>query len=200
MQTLPIAPTYAGVDFKSNIILETTDQQAVVFPRNLAQQCGTLRAYLSGAGELKVPVKASADTIRRVHIYLNHYGGEAPVLDIERPLRADLAEVLPEWEYGYYKEHLVVDGDVRKSDNVFLVLNAAQALGCDTLRDLACAALANVVKMVKGEQDFYQLFGVPAGEEFTEAEKDKLYEDYEYRDTKAAGGEAGAEAPEEVAA
>lgn len=194
MQTLPKAESYAGVDHGQNVILESTDGKAVVFPRKLAQQCSTLRNLLVNQGELKIPVKVSADTLGRVYTYLAHYEGQPPTLEIERPLRADLSECLPEWEYSYYKDNLIEGGDIRKSDNVFLVLNAAQALGCDTLRDLACAAIANIVKEVKGEQDFYQLFGVTEG--FNKAEKEKLYEDYEYRDTKAGGGEA----PEEVAA
>eukprot|EP01062_Namystynia_karyoxenos_P036767 TRINITY_DN2677_c0_g1_i1.p2 TRINITY_DN2677_c0_g1~~TRINITY_DN2677_c0_g1_i1.p2 ORF type:complete len:197 (+),score=85.68 TRINITY_DN2677_c0_g1_i1:118-708(+) len=195
MQTIPKQADYTGIDWSLNVVLETSDQQAVVFPRKLATLCDKVRPVIAAARDVKVPVPVTADTLQKVCLYLEHHSGEwPPELNVERPLRADLKDTLPAWDYEFYKSQMLGGGDVHRSDNIFLLLKAGMALGCDPLRDFACAALANIVKDVKGEQDFYGLFGV--ADPFSAKEKEKLYEDYEYRDSKgpAAGGEEAAPA------
>eukprot|EP01060_Flectonema_neradi_P007465 TRINITY_DN1520_c0_g1_i1.p1 TRINITY_DN1520_c0_g1~~TRINITY_DN1520_c0_g1_i1.p1 ORF type:complete len:212 (+),score=42.42 TRINITY_DN1520_c0_g1_i1:66-638(+) len=187
METMPIADQYPSVDFNENIVLECSDSMACVLPKVLAKTCTVLNKLMSEEkGEVKVPLsEIRSDTIDKIYKYLDYHKNEwPPSLKLEQPLKEDLKETLRNEPFllNYYENELLENGDVSKSDHIFLVLRASQYLTCEPLRDFAAAAMANLVKGVKDEQDFYDLFKVDTP--FTDAEKDKLYEDYEYRNSR----------------
>eukprot|EP01059_Diplonema_ambulator_P003811 TRINITY_DN13507_c0_g1_i1.p1 TRINITY_DN13507_c0_g1~~TRINITY_DN13507_c0_g1_i1.p1 ORF type:complete len:216 (+),score=84.78 TRINITY_DN13507_c0_g1_i1:67-648(+) len=185
VEKMPIGDNYPLVDFSRNIVLECSDGVACVMPISAAKRCNVLAQLISkSAGEVKVPLyEIHSDIVAKICMYIQHHHSEwPPNLRIDKPLRTDLRDALTAWDYDFYTKQLLEDGDPSKNDAIFLVLKAAQYLECDPVRDLACAALANIVRDVKGEEDFYKLFKV--SEPFTEDETKKLYEDYEYRSSK----------------
>eukprot|EP01063_Lacrimia_lanifica_P036873 TRINITY_DN7421_c0_g1_i1.p2 TRINITY_DN7421_c0_g1~~TRINITY_DN7421_c0_g1_i1.p2 ORF type:complete len:221 (+),score=121.32 TRINITY_DN7421_c0_g1_i1:78-665(+) len=190
METMPVADQYESVDYKNNIVLECSDEIACVLPKKLASFCSKLAEVIQiqdeANGEVQVPLAdIKSETINRIFIFLKHHEASwPPKLEISRPLKLSLKETMNgTWDYNtYYLNVLLNNGDVTSCDNIFLVLKATQYLDCEPLMQLACASVANVVREVKSEQDFCDLFQVK--EPFTKEEVDKLYEDYEYRDSK----------------
>eukprot|EP01061_Rhynchopus_euleeides_P026678 TRINITY_DN43473_c0_g1_i1.p1 TRINITY_DN43473_c0_g1~~TRINITY_DN43473_c0_g1_i1.p1 ORF type:complete len:225 (+),score=116.43 TRINITY_DN43473_c0_g1_i1:98-676(+) len=184
METMPVADAYSKIDFSANIVLECSDGLACVVPKNMAMKCEVLKKLMNQEeSEVKVPLsEITSDTVQRIYVYLAEYWHQWPPASIEkidRPLRQDLKTFLTDFDEDYYNNQLLQDGDINKNTNIFLVLKASQYLDCTPLMTFASAALANIVRNVKGEDDFYKQFGV--SEPFTDKEKQKLYEDYEYR-------------------
>ena len=125
---------------------------------------------------MKVPLsEITSDTVGRIFAYLAEYYNQWPpasISKIERPLRQDLKTFLTDFDIDYYNHKLLDDSDGDKNTNIFLILKASQYLDCQPLMTFASAALANIVRNVKGERDFYRQFGV--SEPFTEEEKEKV--------------------------
>ena len=122
--------------------------------------------------EVKVPLtEITSDIVKRIFLFLeqNKEWPPASLEKIERPLGHDLKTFLEPHNVTYYETQLLNDNNPKDNNNVFLVLKAAQYLSCEPLTVFASASLANIVRGVKGENDFYRMFDIE--KPFTPEEK-----------------------------
>ena len=62
-------------------------------------------------------------------------------------------------------------------EKLFYTLKAANYMNIGPLRDLCCAAIANMLRG-KNEQEIYDLFNID--EPFTQQEEERLYQEFEW--------------------
>ena len=91
-------------------------------------------------------------SLESVADYLVHYIEPNKPAVLEKPLKAALPELLNEWDRDYVYKKLYKDGNEKEHGLLFATLLAANFLGIEPLRDLCCAAIANMLRGKTPEQ------------------------------------------------
>eukprot|EP00994_Dinema_validum_P003865 NODE_1881_length_820_cov_194.792477_g1484_i0.p1 GENE.NODE_1881_length_820_cov_194.792477_g1484_i0~~NODE_1881_length_820_cov_194.792477_g1484_i0.p1 ORF type:complete len:193 (+),score=37.65 NODE_1881_length_820_cov_194.792477_g1484_i0:74-652(+) len=171
---------YSGVKATEEIVLQSNDKKEYVLPRTAIVHSKLLNDLLQedateDEGSTMVPL-ANVDsiTLETVADYLVHYGEEKPAV-LEKPLKAALPELLPEWDKDFVYKKLFKDGNEKAHGLLFGTLMAANFLGIESLRDLGCAAIANMLRGKTPEQ-IMEVFDVT--EPFTPEEERAVEQQY----------------------
>ena len=84
--------------------------------------------------------------------YLVHYVDPNKPAVLEKPLKAALPELLNDWDKEFVYKKLYKNGNEKEHGLLFATLMAANFLGIEPLRDLCCAAIANMLRGKTPEQ------------------------------------------------
>eukprot|EP01010_Urceolus_cornutus_P001023 NODE_1537_length_860_cov_275.087546_g1192_i0.p1 GENE.NODE_1537_length_860_cov_275.087546_g1192_i0~~NODE_1537_length_860_cov_275.087546_g1192_i0.p1 ORF type:complete len:205 (+),score=27.28 NODE_1537_length_860_cov_275.087546_g1192_i0:78-617(+) len=152
---------YTDVPWGKDIVLETNDESAYAMSREAIGLSKLLSEDLSGGEAQTVVPLANVDapTFESVAEYLCYYAGKAKPATIEKPLKAALPELLEDFDKKYVYQKLFNNGVEKEHAMLFNTLKAANFLGIEPLRDLCCAAIANMLRSKTPEQ-ICQTFGV----------------------------------------
>eukprot|EP01012_Entosiphon_sulcatum_P025767 TRINITY_DN31133_c0_g1_i1.p1 TRINITY_DN31133_c0_g1~~TRINITY_DN31133_c0_g1_i1.p1 ORF type:complete len:187 (+),score=48.42 TRINITY_DN31133_c0_g1_i1:37-597(+) len=161
-----------------DVVLTTSDNVKFAISKksiNLSKVLKEIIDDVASGEEANVPLaNVDAATLECVAPFLTHYTDAAPE-PIEKPLKAPLPELLPEWDKGYVYGQLIKNGDEKQHEMLFKTLMAGNFLGIEPLRDLCCAAIANILRGKTPEQ-IMEVFGVT--EPFTPEEEKAVEEQY----------------------
>eukprot|EP01006_Ploeotia_vitrea_P006176 TRINITY_DN12462_c0_g1_i1.p1 TRINITY_DN12462_c0_g1~~TRINITY_DN12462_c0_g1_i1.p1 ORF type:complete len:203 (+),score=35.74 TRINITY_DN12462_c0_g1_i1:48-611(+) len=170
----------SGVDHTKEVILTTSEGKEFVLSRDALKLSKILRDILEdspGDEETVIPVNnVDAATLQCVAPYLERYATQEPNT-IDKPLRAPLQELLNDWDKEYVYKTLFRDGDEKQHEPLFKTLLAGNFLGVEPLRDLCCAAIANMLRGKTPEQ-IKEVFGVT--EDFTPEEIKQVEKEYPF--------------------
>eukprot|EP00756_Hemistasia_phaeocysticola_P042948 Hpha_TRINITY_DN16998_c2_g5::TRINITY_DN16998_c2_g5_i1::g.56266::m.56266/K03094/SKP1, CBF3D; S-phase kinase-associated protein 1 len=170
----------SSVDWAANIVLDTKDNKKFEVDRDAIKMSRLVHDLLSDAeegGECTMPLpEVDSDTLNCIWDYMEHYKGQEPE-KLEKPLKDELKNLVPDWDWRYVNNTLLENGDERKHEKLFLTLKGANFMNIEPLRDLCCAAIANMLRG-KNETEILELFGIT--EPFTAEEEEKLYQEYEW--------------------
>ena len=83
---------------------------------------------------------------------MTHYAEPLKPVVIDKPLKAPLKELLPDWDKDYVYTKLFQNDNEKEHELLFKTLMAANFLGIDPLRDMCCAAIANMLRGKTTEQ------------------------------------------------
>eukprot|EP00998_Keelungia_sp_KM082_P008431 NODE_4619_length_766_cov_49.774648_g4596_i0.p1 GENE.NODE_4619_length_766_cov_49.774648_g4596_i0~~NODE_4619_length_766_cov_49.774648_g4596_i0.p1 ORF type:complete len:205 (-),score=38.65 NODE_4619_length_766_cov_49.774648_g4596_i0:152-706(-) len=165
-------------DWSNEIVVTTNDDIEFVVPKSAAVLAKVLQDILvdtDGTDETIIPItNVDAATLETVAPYLHHYA-DKEVKPIEKPLRAPLTDLLNEWDRDYVYKTLFQSGDEKRHECLFKTLMAANFLGIEPLRDLCCAAIANMLRGKTPEQ-IMEVFNVT--EPFTPEEEAQVDEEF----------------------
>eukprot|EP00993_Chasmostoma_nieuportense_P004699 NODE_5355_length_666_cov_53.589981_g5192_i0.p1 GENE.NODE_5355_length_666_cov_53.589981_g5192_i0~~NODE_5355_length_666_cov_53.589981_g5192_i0.p1 ORF type:complete len:214 (-),score=77.54 NODE_5355_length_666_cov_53.589981_g5192_i0:23-601(-) len=164
---------YSQVNSAQEIVLQTNDDVEFVFPLSAIPLSKLLNDLLQEVSaedaQTTVPLaNVDATTFESVAEYLVHYIEPNRPAVLEKPLKAALPEMLPDWDKQYVYTKLFKDGEEKAHELLFKTLMAANFLGIEPLRDLCCAAIANMLRSKTPEQ-IMEVFGVT--EPFTPEEE-----------------------------
>eukprot|EP00996_Jenningsia_fusiforme_P002548 NODE_3374_length_989_cov_45.597872_g3101_i0.p1 GENE.NODE_3374_length_989_cov_45.597872_g3101_i0~~NODE_3374_length_989_cov_45.597872_g3101_i0.p1 ORF type:complete len:190 (-),score=50.16 NODE_3374_length_989_cov_45.597872_g3101_i0:185-754(-) len=159
------------------IVVVTQDECQYALPRVAINQSKLLTDLLeeqAGDERAEVPL-ANVDAVafELVAEYLTHYAGSVKPATLDKPLKAPLPSLLSEWDHDYVYKKLFKNENEKEHEMLFKALLAANFLAIDSLRDLCCAAIANMLRGKTPEQ-IMEVFGVT--EPFT-AEEERLVEE-----------------------
>lgn len=173
------AATLNPTEVKDHFICEVSDGRRFVVSKALfAEQSQLIRELIEEAEDGSVIEVAipDADTrvLRCVHDYLEHHQADAAPKEIPRPLRGELRANVEPWDFRFVEESLLQRSDGSNNDVLFGVLKASSHLGIPPLRDLCCAALADIVRGAS-EAQVLAMFGAPA---FTPEKEAELLNDF----------------------
>eukprot|EP01062_Namystynia_karyoxenos_P008301 TRINITY_DN1291_c0_g1_i4.p1 TRINITY_DN1291_c0_g1~~TRINITY_DN1291_c0_g1_i4.p1 ORF type:complete len:215 (+),score=117.48 TRINITY_DN1291_c0_g1_i4:87-647(+) len=175
-----VGPDMDSVDWSKNVVLDTKDSKKLEVSRDGIKMSRLVHDLLSDSDEgqeMVVPLpEVDAETLQCIWEYLEHYQGQEPE-KLEKPLKDELKNLVPEWDWKYITTSLLEAGDEKKHEKLFLTLKGANFMNIEPLRDLCCAAIANMLRG-KNEQEILDLFGIT--EPFTPEEEEKLYQEYEW--------------------
>jgi len=167
-------PVYSGVNFGEEIVLQSNDSHEYVLPRasiTLSKLLNDLLADVADddSAQTTVPLaNVDAATFEYVADYLAYYTEPNKPATLEKPLKAALPELLNDWDKDYVYKKLFKDNNEKEHEALFKTLMAANFLGIEPLRDLCCAAIANMLRGKTPEQ-IMEVFGVT--EPFTPEEE-----------------------------
>ena len=113
-----------------------------------------------------------AGTMRIVCEYLEHHEDDEVPVAIQRPLRGALEAAVDDWDASYAA---TLVGHGTRHQRLFDVLRAALYLCLGELRDLCCAAAADMVRD-KSEGEILDVFGV--SEPFSAEAEEALCEEF----------------------
>jgi len=166
------------VDTAQEIVLRTNDEKEFVIPRRAVRHSKVLKEILDDVDDQEETVVPLANvdslTLEFLAPYLEYYQDKEPD-PLEKPLRAPLPDLIPAWEKDYVYKCLFKDGDEKQHEPLFKTLMAANFMGIDPLRDLCCAAIANMLRGKSPEQ-IMEVFGIT--EPFTPEEERAVEEEY----------------------
>jgi hypothetical protein len=117
-------------------------------------------------------VDFEAETMRMVMEYLDRHENDDEPSTIQRPLRGPLDTVVDDWDASYAA---TLVGHGTRHQRLFDVMRAALFLVLPDLRDLCCAAAADMVRD-KTEGEILDVFGV--SEPFSKQAEEALCEEF----------------------
>jgi len=184
---------YSGVNFSTDIVIQTNDKQEFVLPRNAIFLSKLLTDLLQDGGDegedstqTTVPLaNVDGPTFASVADYLVHYIDPVKPAVLDKPLKSALPDLLIEWDKDYVYKRLFKDGNEKDHGLLFATLLAANFLGIEPLRDICCAAIANMLR-AKTPDQIMELFNIT--EPFTPEEEANV--DRQYPWIKADAAEA----------
>lgn len=171
---------YRDVNFNEEIVLQTNENREYIMPRAAIALSKLLTELLQGSAEegeeqqTMIPLaNVDSATFEVIADYLTHYIPPVTPTPVEKPMKGPLKELLPAWEQDYVYNKLLKDNNEKDHELLFKTLLAANFLGVDPLRDLCCAATANML-CGKTEEQIMELFNVkgpkPTPEQLKELE------------------------------
>eukprot|EP00667_Euglena_gracilis_P021569 EG_transcript_23700 len=172
---------YSSVNTGSEIVVQTNDKQEFVIVRSAISLSKLLNDLLQDvdaedSSQTTVPLaNVDGPTFASVADYLVHFIEPVKPTVLDKPLKAALHELLPEWEKDYVYKKLFKDGNEKEHSLLFATLLAANFLGIEPLRDLCCAAIANMLRAKTPEQ-IMELFNIT--EPFTPEEEANVEKQY----------------------
>ena len=129
-------------------------------------------------GELvELPVDATKETLDRVFEFLD-YHQEKPMKPIQKPIRGNFKDIVDEWDWNFFQNRLLVNGDERQNMELQLVICCANFLIIDDLRLFTCAALGSLIITKKTEAEIFDLFN--ARDKIKPEHWEKLYAMYPF--------------------
>jgi len=167
---------------KEEVLLHTSDDRYIATNPQILQQSTVLKQILEDApqddgGITILPcADISSPILMLIMQWLDHYsqpGLQPP--KIERPLRTPLTQILSDFDKSFVYGRLILNDDEKQNENLLKVINGAYFLNIQPLRDLGCAALADIIKTKSSEEEMRALFGVK--EPFTEEDWKRLEAD-----------------------
>lgn len=168
---------------QSNFVV-LVDGRRVLLSRKVMHDSLLVRELLedSDADEVvEVPLDGlDFKTLGLVHDFLEHHAEQGSYKEFERPLQGDLQMLLDAWDYKFVQD-LMSAGS--RFDQLFGVLNAANFLAISPLKELCCAAVADLVRD-KSENEILELFGID--EPFSAEEEESLCAQYPWLRERAA--------------
>eukprot|EP01060_Flectonema_neradi_P013781 TRINITY_DN204_c3_g1_i1.p1 TRINITY_DN204_c3_g1~~TRINITY_DN204_c3_g1_i1.p1 ORF type:complete len:187 (+),score=46.88 TRINITY_DN204_c3_g1_i1:49-609(+) len=170
----------SGVDWNTSLVVVTKDNKKYSLPRDSTRMVKLVQDLLTDSEdgqEVEIPLpEVDSETLQCVWDYLSNYKTGEPE-KLEKPLKDDLKNLVTDFDWNYITTVLLEDGDEKKHEKLFLTLKGANFMNIEPLRDLCCAAIANMLRG-KNEEDILDLFGIT--ESFTAEEEEKLYQEYEW--------------------
>eukprot|EP01063_Lacrimia_lanifica_P021462 TRINITY_DN2881_c0_g1_i1.p1 TRINITY_DN2881_c0_g1~~TRINITY_DN2881_c0_g1_i1.p1 ORF type:complete len:188 (+),score=117.23 TRINITY_DN2881_c0_g1_i1:76-639(+) len=170
----------SGVDWNTKVVVETRDKKKFEIDRECVKMVHLFTEFLEDAEEgtqIELPLQeVDSEAFRCVYAYLDMYRNKEPE-KLEKPLKDDLKNLVSPEDWAYVTQTLLEDGDEKKHDKLFWTLKAINFMQIEPLRDLCCAAIANMLRG-KGEKEIMELFNL--NEPFTPEEEEKLYQEYEW--------------------
>eukprot|EP01012_Entosiphon_sulcatum_P033554 TRINITY_DN42481_c0_g1_i1.p2 TRINITY_DN42481_c0_g1~~TRINITY_DN42481_c0_g1_i1.p2 ORF type:complete len:199 (-),score=59.02 TRINITY_DN42481_c0_g1_i1:167-736(-) len=172
------AGNYAGVNFKSHIVLQSNDTKPVEYAvsREAAKMSGLIKDMLEDQEEEQtvIPVpNVNGRTLKYVIQYIEHHHNNHAE-PIEKPLKGKVEDVITEWDKKFLYTDLVKDNDEKQHELLIDVIMAANFLNIKDLLDLTCACVASMIKGKTPEQ-IRALFNIE--NDFTPEEEEKIREE-----------------------
>lgn len=174
-----VTPPYEGVDWRTHIVLQSSDSRPVELKvlREAAKMSGLIKDLLEDLPEgdqTVIPVpNVAGRTLKYVVEYLeyHHNNRHDP---IEKPLKGKIDDVICEWDKTFLFTDLVKDHDEKQHELLIDVIMAANFLNIKDLLDLTCACVASMIKGKSPEQ-IRALFNIE--NDFTPEEEEKIREE-----------------------
>eukprot|EP01065_Artemidia_motanka_P013791 TRINITY_DN1773_c0_g1_i1.p1 TRINITY_DN1773_c0_g1~~TRINITY_DN1773_c0_g1_i1.p1 ORF type:complete len:186 (+),score=60.90 TRINITY_DN1773_c0_g1_i1:81-638(+) len=168
------------VNWAENIVLDTKDNRKFEVNRDAIMRSELVRNLLADTDPgqkciMPLP-EIDTETLHCIWQYVEWFRDRNPT-KLEKPLKDALPSLVSDWEWRYVTQTLLEGGDEKKHEKLFITLKGANFMNIEPLRDLCCAAIANMLRG-KTEDGFYELFGI--ARRFTEEEEEKLYQEYEW--------------------
>jgi S-phase kinase-associated protein 1 len=181
------------VNFAEELVLQTNDKREYVMPRNailLSKLLSDLLQDVSDDDQRTVVPLANVDatTFESVAEYLTYYIDPIKPTVIEKPLKAPLKDILTPWDKEYVYNKLFKGDNEKEHELLFKTLMAANFLGIESLRDLCCAAIANMLRGKTPEQ-IMEVFNVK--EPFTVEEERAIEQQYPWLVENSDGSPSG---------
>eukprot|EP01064_Diplonema_japonicum_P024596 TRINITY_DN351_c0_g1_i1.p1 TRINITY_DN351_c0_g1~~TRINITY_DN351_c0_g1_i1.p1 ORF type:complete len:186 (+),score=49.19 TRINITY_DN351_c0_g1_i1:49-606(+) len=168
------------VNWSTHIVVVTRDNKKFEFSRDVVPMVRLIQDLVQDSDEgceIEMPLpEVDSETLQCIWEYLDQHK-TADVEKLEKPLKDDLKNLVNEADWTYITTTLLEDGDEKKHEKLFYTLKGANFMNIEPLRDLCCAAIANMLRG-KNEQEILDLFGIT--EPFTTEEEEKLYQEYEW--------------------
>ena len=168
----------SAAESHDNVALVAADGKKALIAKTTAVYSPVLREMIEETpeGAVEMPLAGvSVQTLQDVNEYMEHHHADSEPQEIERPLKAELKSIVDSWEWSFVQDNLLEGGGEAHIPNLLSVLAAANGLGLAALRDLCCAALADMLRG-KTEEEILALFGV--SEPFSREEEEALCRDY----------------------
>ena len=164
----------------THVVLALQGDRRYALPRGLFDPHAELIAEIlvdaerDAAFDIPLP-DISVDTMDRVVEYLEKHQHDKPgaTAELERPLRAPLRELVDAWDWNF----VAALKDTHGSAKLFAVLKAAVFLVISPLRDLCCAAVADMVRD-RPEAELLAMFGVDPAVGFDAADEEAIVRDF----------------------
>jgi S-phase kinase-associated protein 1 len=156
----------------SKVTVIAPDGKTFSLSRKAALKSDFLRGMLEDVGEgplpEAIPLQAvDSSVMQKVIDFLEHHADQ-DLPQIERPLRTNVEDVVPQWD----REYLAMS-----DDELFKVIAAANYLAAQSLMDLTCAKVATIIKG-KTPEEIRQRFNIE--NDFTPEEEAKIREEYRW--------------------
>eukprot|EP01059_Diplonema_ambulator_P034052 TRINITY_DN7444_c0_g1_i1.p1 TRINITY_DN7444_c0_g1~~TRINITY_DN7444_c0_g1_i1.p1 ORF type:complete len:234 (+),score=46.80 TRINITY_DN7444_c0_g1_i1:234-935(+) len=169
----------ADVNWSTHIVVVTKEGKKFEFSRDVVHLVGLVRDLVQDADEgceIEVPLaEVDSETLQCIWVYLElHQRGEVEKLEV--PLNGNLKDLVSEADWSYLTNTLMEGGDERKHEKLFNTAKGADFMNIESLRDLCCAAIANMF-WNKSEEEVYHHFGVETP--FTDEEIEAMHGDYQ---------------------
>jgi S-phase kinase-associated protein 1 len=192
-RSIPTTGEHKDVNFAEEIILQTNDKKEYVIPRSAIALSKLLNDLLQDVSDDEqqtlVPLaNVDAPTFESVADYLTHYIEPLKPVAIEKPLKGPLKDLLPSWDKEYVYNKLFKGDNEKDHELLFKTLMAANFLGVEPLRDLCCAAIANMLRNKTPEQ-IMEVFNVK--EPFTPEEERAIEQQYPWLTETSDGNPSG---------
>ena len=178
MPAKTVSAPYEGIDWNTQIVLQSNDEPAVEFVvlREAAMMSTLIKDMLAdqAPGEEtvipcpNVPGKALRYVIEYVE---HHYNNKAE--PIEKPLKTTIQDVISEWDKAFLYTDLIKGGVEKDHELLIDVIFAANFLSVKDLVELGCAAAASMIKG-KTPQQIRDLFGIE--NDLTPEQEEKIRE------------------------
>lgn len=170
---------YSSVDFSTHVILQSNDDPSVDYPvsRDAAKMSGLIKDLLDeqvDGTETKVPLpNVNGKVLKYIIQYMEHHWNNRTE-PFEKPLKANISELISEWDRKFLYENLIKDGDEKNHELLIQCIMGANFLNIRDLLDLTCASVATMIKGKSTEQ-IRELFNIV--NDFTPEEEAKVREE-----------------------
>ena len=153
------------------ITLISSDSQKLEISAKGAMRSELIKDSIEGSKDDHIEFTVNnvkGDVLKKVAEYLEHYKNEEPKL-YEKPLpSANLKDCVDEWDFNF------IDIPI---DDVFKIILAANYLNIQSLLDLACAAVAALIKG-KTTDEIRQILNIT--NDFTPEEEQQIIEEHKW--------------------
>lgn len=179
-----------------HVVLRGYGDATVTLPAEEAQRSSFLAKIIQSAApgddllDCQIDIEGTVVTdqaLAKVQDYLHHFSQPCCVpASIPRPLPGELSQYISPWEKEFIQS-LLVDGDAWEHDDLVTVMNIAQRLDIESLRDLLAAwcaiqvqALSKGLSTMDAAEKIREFFSIP--NEWSNEESALLQREMDYYD------------------